>query len=148
MYVPSLNAFLKNINISADELNSSENVTVPSGLFQFMLQLLIAGGSFNEEGYLRANPDVAEAVKNRQITSARLHYVGYGFFEGRQGAMPEVDEAWYRTTYADVDKAIRNGQIKSAAEHFAMIGAAEGRSPNSATEKDAQQWKKAFGRAA
>ena len=61
-----------------------------------MLQLLVAGGSFNEAGYLRENPDVAEAVEAGQIRTARLHYIGFGFFEGRSGATPDVDEAWYR----------------------------------------------------
>ena len=147
MYIPPFNAFLQNLNLSADEFNSAEQVTVPAELLRFMLQLLVAGGSFNETGYLRDNPDVAEAVKAGQIRTARLHYIGFGFFEGRSGATPDVDEAWYRETYPDVDNAIRCGQIQSAAEHFFQTGAAEGRSPNARVEFDAQQWKIAFGHA-
>ncbi|WP_201861475.1 hypothetical protein [Microvirga soli] len=135
------------MNTSAEEFHSADQLTVPADLFRFMLQLLLTAGSFNEAGYLRDNPDVAEAVKNGQVRSARLHYIGYGFFEGRAGATPDVDEAWYRETYPDIDAAIRAGKINSAAEHFIMAGAAEGRSPNARAQQDAYQWKVAFGRA-
>ena len=95
MYNPITQSLSRNLDLSRDEFNSSDKVEVPTHMFQFMLQLLLAGGSFNEEGYLRSNPDVAEAVKRGQIPSARLHYIGYGSLRGR-GAMPEVDEVWYR----------------------------------------------------
>jgi hypothetical protein len=147
VYIPPFNAFLQNLNLSADDFNSAEQVTVPAELLRFMLQLLVVGGSFNETGYLRDNPDVAEAVKAGQIRTARLHYIGFGFFEGRSGATPDVDEAWYREMYPDVDIAIRCRQIQSAAEHFFQTGAAEGRSPNAEAEFDAQHWKIAFGHA-
>ncbi|MGF9759448.1 hypothetical protein AAII07_30055 [Microvirga sp. 0TCS3.31] len=146
MFIPPLNAFLQNMNISAEEFNSADQLTVPADLFRFMMQLLLTAGSFNEAGYLRDNPDVADAVRNGQVRSARLHYIGYGFFEGRAGATPDVDEAWYREAYPDIDAAIRAGHIKSAAEHFIMAGAAEGRSPNPRAQQDAYQWKAAFGR--
>jgi hypothetical protein len=146
VYIPPFNAFLQNLNLSAEEFASADQITVPADLFKFMLQLLAAGGSFNEAGYLRNNPDVAEAVKSGQIRTARLHYVGFGFIEGRSGATPEVDEAWYRETYPDIDHAIQSGHVQSADEHFSQTGAAEGRSPNAKTVQDAQQWKIAFGR--
>jgi hypothetical protein len=146
VYIPPLNAFLQNLNLSAEEFDTADQVTVPASLLRFMLQLLAAGGAFNEAGYLRDNPDVAEAVEAGQIRTARLHYVGFGYFEQRRGATPQVDEAWYRSTYADVDEAIKEGQIQSASEHFFQTGAAEGRSPNARTEVHALLWKEAFGR--
>jgi hypothetical protein len=146
VYIPPLNAFLQNMNLSPEEFDTADQVTVPATLFRFMLQLLAAAGSFNEADYLRDNPDVADAVEAGQIRTARLHYIGFGYFEGRRGATPQVDDAWYRAMYPDVDEAIRNGQIESAAEHFFQTGAAEGRSPNARTEQDALRWNEAFGR--
>ena len=106
--------------------------------------MAIANSNFNAKGYLKTNPDVAEAVRSGTIRDAQLHYVGFGFFEGRGGGTPEVDEAWYLRTYTDVADAVKSGQIASATEHFRVIGASEGRSPSSTYSLAAEQWKKAL----
>ncbi|MGG5819315.1 hypothetical protein [Falsiroseomonas sp. HW251] len=135
---------LSSIGTSRAELADARDVTIPLPLFRFLMQIAVAHADFNEEGYLAANPDVAEAVKAGTVDSARLHYVGFGFFEGRRGATPEVDERWYLKTYPDVGSAVRAGQIGSAAEHFTVVGASEGRSPSIRYAQDAEQWKKAL----
>jgi len=144
MYVPPYDAVLKSIGTSRSELDSAAEVTIPQELFRFLMQIAVAHSDFNEEGYLAANPDVAEALKSGEIESARLHYVGFGFFEGRSGATPDVDERWYLKAYPDVGSAVRTGQIASAAEHFTVVGASEGRSPSIRYAQDAEQWKKAL----
>lgn len=146
MYMPAFNAFLQNFGIDMESFNSAEKVEIPKSLLKFMLQLLLTHGSFNEVGYLKLNPDVEVSVKQGALPNARIHYIGYGFFEGRLGATPEVDEEWYRQVYADVEQGIRQGLIGSAVEHFLLAGAAEGRSPNAHVLPDATQWKRAFGR--
>jgi hypothetical protein len=108
------------------------------------MQIAVAHSDFNEAGYLASNLDVADALKSGEIESARLHYVGFGFFEGRLGATPDVDERWYLKAYPDVGSAVRAGQISSASEHFAVVGASEGRSPSIRYAQDAEQWKKAL----
>jgi hypothetical protein len=40
-------------------------------------------GGFNEAAYLRANPDVAAAVREGRLSSGAAHYEQYGRFEGR-----------------------------------------------------------------
>ncbi len=142
MYVPPFEAVLNNVGTSRAAFDSAAEVTIPASLFRFLLQIAVAHGEFNEEGYLRANPDVAEALRGGAIESARLHYIGFGYFEGRQGATPAVDERWYLHTYPDVGSAVRSGQISGAAEHFAVVGASEGRSPDLRNAQDAEQWKR------
>ncbi|MBP2303227.1 hypothetical protein [Azospirillum picis] len=44
--------------------------------------------SWYEKGYLAANPDVAAAVRNGEITSGYTHYVQFGRAEGRGGGLP------------------------------------------------------------
>jgi hypothetical protein len=144
MYIPPYDALLSSIGTSRTELEGAAQVTVPAGLFRFLLQLAVANGDFNEAGYLQANPDVAEAVQDGAVESARLHYIGYGYFEGRQGATPEVDERWYLRSYPDVGSAVRAGRLSSATEHFQIVGASEWRSPSMRYENDALQWKKAL----
>jgi hypothetical protein len=146
MYVPNFVSLLKAIGMTQGEFERSTEVCVPTGLFKLLLQVAVANSDFNTRGYIQANPDVADALQNGTVEDARTHYVGFGFFEGRGGATPEVDEAWYLRTYADVADGIRSGQIESATEHFRVAGATEGRSPNAAYVLAAEQWRKALGR--
>lgn len=148
MYVPPYDALLRSIGTSREAMEDAAEVAVPTALLKFLVQLAVANGDFNEAGYLRANPDVAEAVRKGEVESALMHYVGFGYFEGRQGATPEVDERWYLRSYPDVGAAVKAGKLASATEHFQVIGASEGRSPNVRYENDAAQWKKALQAAA
>jgi len=123
MYVPPFDSLLQAIGMTRAEFESSTEVTIPSELFKLLLQVAVVNSDFNEAGYLRANPDVAEAVREGSPDEARIHYAGFGFFEGRGGATPEVDESWYLHNYRDVANAVGSGQIGSASEHFRVIGA-------------------------
>ena len=144
MYIPPYDAVLQSIGTSREALKTEASVTIPLGLFRFLLQIAVANGDFNEAGYLAANPDVADAVQSGAIESARLHYIGFGYFEGRQGGTPDVAERWYLRSYPDVGAAVKAGRLSSGREHFAMVGATEWRSPSPRYEADAQQWKTAL----
>lgn len=146
MYVPHYDAILHAIGTSRKELNGQTQIQIPLSLFRFLLQIAVTQGEFNLAGYLSTNRDVQDAAKNGQVPDPRMHYVSFGFFEGRRGATPAVDESWYRRTYADIAAAIRNGDIGSGAEHFNAIGAEEFRAPSAACVADAAEWKKASGR--
>ena len=144
MYVPHYDALLQSLGTTRDAVAAGTEVTIPKELFHFLLQLAVAGSDFNEAGYRAANPDVAAAEAKGEVESARLHYIGYGYFEGRKGGTPEVDERWYLRSYPDVGSAVRAGRLASASEHFTAVGASEGRSPGPRYEHDAAQWKKAL----
>jgi hypothetical protein len=144
MYVPPFDSLLQAIGLTREEFQDSTEVVIPTELLRLLLQVTAATGDFNETGYLRENPDIAAAVKTGDVDDPRLHYVGFGYFEGRSGATPEVDEGWYLRTYKDVADAVAAKAIDSASEHFRVVGAAEGRSPSAAYVPAAEQWKKAF----
>jgi hypothetical protein len=143
MYVPPFDSLLTAIGVTRAEFENASVVVVPTELLKLLLQVAVASSDFNEAGYLRDNPDIAGAVKAGKVEDARVHYVGFGYFESRSGATPEVDEAWYLRTYPDVAEAVAKKSVGSAAEHFKVIGAAEGRSPNAFYVPAAEQWKKA-----
>ncbi|KQT99089.1 hypothetical protein ASG60_05165 [Methylobacterium sp. Leaf469] len=42
------------------------------------------GGGFDERSYVRCNPDVAQALRAGQLTSALAHYQKFGRREGRR----------------------------------------------------------------
>jgi hypothetical protein len=144
MYVPSYDSLLRAIGISRVELDNSDRVTVPVALFKLLLQMANASSEFNEKRYLAENPDIMVAVNSGTVESPKMHYLGFGYFEGRLGATPDVDEEWYLEKYPDVADAARAGNVKSAAEHFSVIGAGEGRSPSARYEAVALEWKRAL----
>ncbi|MDR3571116.1 MAG: hypothetical protein P4L81_02875 [Candidatus Pacebacteria bacterium] len=109
-----------------------------------LLQLAVAHCDFNEEDYFEQNPDVKDAVKLGRVENGFIHYIGFGYFEGRRGGIPAVDESWYLNKYPDVAAGVRAGAINGAKDHFYNIGAAEGRSPNSDNESEALRWKQAI----
>ena len=134
------------LNANRSTLDGNGRVEVPAKFLKLLIQIALASADFDESGYLARNPDVARAIERGEIESARVHYIGFGYFEGRQGAGPEVDEKWYLQKYPDVAAAVRERKIPSAKDHFHAIGAGEGRSPNSELEEDAKQWKEALQR--
>jgi hypothetical protein len=143
MYVPPFDSLLRQLGVTRSDLESGQ-VSIPVELLKLFLQVAVANSDFNRAGYLRSNPDVAEAVSNGSIESPIRHYVGFGYFEGRLGATPDVDEAWYLRAYKDVEDAVKAKRLASAQEHFENVGAAEGRSPNAHYVPVAAQWKKAM----
>lgn len=50
----------------------------------YRLEVPATKKNFDEDGYLAANPDVAEAVRNGQFRSARQHFKKFGEREGRR----------------------------------------------------------------
>ncbi|EHR01329.1 hypothetical protein [Bradyrhizobium sp. WSM471] len=142
MFVPSYEPLLKSLNSSRDQAEAAQEIKIPLPLLKLLLQIALAQVDFNEDSYLAANPDVREAVERGAIESGLMHFIGYGYFEGRRGGMAVVDEKWYLKKYPDVRLGIEAGKISSAEQHFNAAGADEGRSPNSSEEDSALQWKK------
>ena len=83
--------------------------------------------SVDEDWYLAANPDAADAVRTGTCASALDHYLRIGMREGRLPAYIAVDEDFYLGAYPDVKNAISSGDIQSAQVHFDHHGYKEGR---------------------
>jgi len=143
MFVPPYDSLLKKLNTSRAAVEASGEITIPTALLRFLLQIALGISEFDENAYLRANPDVRAAVRNGEVDDGAFHYIGFGYFEGRKGAIP-IDERWYLQKYPDVAGAVKEGTTSSAADHFHSIGAAEGRSPSAEQEQFARQWKVAL----
>jgi len=84
----------------------------------------------DSEWYLRANPDIAQAIDSGAVANAADHYVTYGYYEHRMPYEIKVDEAWYLGQYADVSEAVAKGVFGSAREHYYSVGFREGRLPH------------------
>ncbi|WP_244547047.1 hypothetical protein [Bradyrhizobium sp. Gha] len=132
------------LNSNKSVLDGNGQVKIPARLLKMLLQIALSAAEFDEDSYLRENADVAKAIARGEVESARLHYIGFGYFEGRRGGGPSVDNDWYLSQYPDVAAAVREGKIKSAETHFHAIGGGEGRCPAPEYEGDAAQWKSAI----
>jgi hypothetical protein len=94
-----------------------------------ILRQIISGIVVAEEWYLEEYPDIAQAIREGKVESAKQHFIDDGFFEGRRPFPMDVDERWYLQQYPDVAESIRTGVVGSGQQHFAEDGYREGRLP-------------------
>ena len=94
-----------------------------------MIRALLVSVPVDEEWYISTYPDVAQAIQDGAIKSAKEHFLSNGYFEGRLPAPLIVDEEFYVSEYPDVAESLELGEITSAQEHFELHGCAEGRQP-------------------
>jgi hypothetical protein len=94
-----------------------------------ILRMLLETVYVDETWYIENYQDVAGAIQEGILSSAREHYINVGYFEDRMPHYIVVDAEWYLKTNPDVAEGIRQRTIKSADEHFQMAGFKEGRLP-------------------
>ncbi len=123
MLIPPLRALAPTVKMTTSSIQMSKND------FTHLVATLVET-RVDEAWYLKTYPDVAEAIRNRQVKSARAHYISSGYFENRLPEDPKLDEAWYLRTNPDVAKAVAAGERKSALQHYLDGGYAEGRVPH------------------
>lgn len=140
MFLPHIYLLLQSLRISHDRLNSRSKVAIDTRLLRTLLQSLARQLVFNAEFYLRNNPDIAVAHAAGTITNLHEHFLESGFFEGRFGAEPPVDEIFYAASYPDIGAAIDRGDVVSGSDHYMRSGAAEGRVPNEGMQSEVQRW--------
>lgn len=103
-------------------------VVMPQDRFKSMLMLFLELVPVDEEWYKATYPDVAEGISTGSISSAKEHYVRYGYFENRLPHAAAIDEGWYLSTNSDVADGIANGGLAPTA-HYQEHGYREGRWP-------------------
>jgi hypothetical protein len=140
MFVPPYETLLRTMGLTREQADKSGEVTISAKAFRLLVQAAVSGSDFNETGYLVANPDIADALNKKLISSASDHYINYGYFEGRAGAT-KVDESWYLRLNPDVASAVRIKKVGSASEHYIAAGAAEYRAPNEISAPECARWK-------
>jgi hypothetical protein len=84
---------------------------------------------FDEAGYLRLYPGIAEAMMQGTVDTAWGHYANHGRREGR---MPnDVDSAFYLAAYPAIERDLgRSAMAADAAAHYITLGRARGYLPN------------------
>ena len=140
MFVPPYNLILKHLGPGRSDGGPNDDLTVPRKFLDSMLRCLLEHADFDEQQYLKCNPDVAIAIRRNDMRSAQEHYIQVGYFEGRAGGTP-VQEEWYLARNPDVAAAKRARKVESAEMQYRIAGAIEWRQPNPKSANDVDAWK-------
>lgn len=89
---------------------------------------------YDEAGYLRLYPGLAEAIAAGAEASAWRHFDKHGRREGRRPN--DVDAAFYLQAYPQAADDIAAGRAADAAEHYIRWGRGRGYLPNAAAPPD------------
>ncbi len=139
-FVPHIDVLLHALRVNRERLNSKSKIAIDAKLLRNLLRTIVAHMPFSAEFYALTYPDIAAAHANGDITDLHRHFIDSGFFEGRFGAPPPVDEPYYVALYRDVATAIQRGDVESGMEHYMRSGASEGRVPNAALKPTIDHW--------
>jgi hypothetical protein len=126
-YLPPFDLIRRSVEISTVKGELRVNLSYED--FIKLMKLVISGIEVNEDWYLRQYEDIARAVQEGTVKSAKQHFVEDGYFEGRLPFAMRVDEKWYLQQNPDVAEGTRKGLIASAQAHFDQDGYREGRQP-------------------
>jgi hypothetical protein len=126
-YLPPFETLKTFLNFGSE--NGELTVSASYHRFTLMLRELLRGVEVDEAWYLVQYPDVAEAIRNGVVISAKEHFLSNGYFEGRMPFPIMVNEGWYLQQNPGVAGHIASGQLLSAQQHFNDNGYREGRRP-------------------
>ncbi|MBV8401043.1 MAG: hypothetical protein JOZ58_25875 [Acetobacteraceae bacterium] len=126
-YIPTFETVKGSFQITS--VKGELRVSASYDEFINFMKLVLTGVYVDEDWYLEKYPDVAEALRDRQFSSAKHHFIENGYFEGRFPCEPVIDEAWYLKRYPDVAESVRRGEFASGLRHFVEDGYREGRLP-------------------
>jgi hypothetical protein len=143
-FVPAYSLIMKHAEAQPNDRNGTGDVIVSRELLEFLLRCVLDQMDFDEQQYQAANPDVAAAIKRKEMHSGREHFIKTGYFEGRSGGV-RVDEAWYLARNPDVAAARKAGKFLSGAAQYRSAGAVEWRVPSPGSEDAIRMWKGVLG---
>ena len=126
-YLPPFDLIRRSVEIST--VRGELRVSISYDDFVRILQLMISGIEVDEDWYRLEYPDIARAIQDGKIESAKRHFMDDGYFEGRRPFPMDVDEKWYLQENPDVAESIRKGVVGSGQQHFVEDGYREGRLP-------------------
>jgi hypothetical protein len=126
-YLPPFNTIRAMVRIA--DVQGKLTVSASYDEFLDLVRLVLSVIEVDEAWYVEKYPDVAEAIKDGKVASAREHFMHDGYFEGRLPFPLKVDERWYLTQNPGVAEYIRASRLESGQQHFDHDGYREGRLP-------------------
>jgi hypothetical protein len=145
--LPNGRVLLDGLGLTLERLQTGSKAAVSLPVIKAVLCAAAASLPFDREFYLRTYPDIRGAFEVGKIKDLRIHFIEFGYLEGRMGAQPEFDEDFYKSLYPDIAAAIANGEVKSALDHYIYAGSFEGRHATLAAMETNKWWAEIFRRA-
>lgn len=139
-YFPHIDALLRALRITRPRLNSTAKIAVDARLLRALIEAAVASTAFSEDFYFRTYPDLKFAAGAGKLADSRHHYVATGYFEGRLGADPVIDDSFYIASYPDVALAMTTGKVASPLDHYIKSGSSEGRVPCPKRQPEIDAW--------
>jgi hypothetical protein len=99
----------------------------PQEVVDRLFEVIARSIPVDEGFYLASNPDINDALKAGDISSAAQHFVEHGFYEDRLPCSVLINEDDYLARYPDVAAGIEDGSLASATDHWIRYGRFEGR---------------------
>ena len=127
-YLPPFELIKRMVEVST--VRGELRVSLSYDDFIRVLRLMISGIEVSQDWYLKEYQDIAQAIANGTVASAKQHFVDDGYFEGRRPFPMPVNERWYLEHNADVAESVRKGIVSSGEQHFVEDGYREGRLPH------------------
>jgi hypothetical protein len=127
-YLPPFDLIRRSVEIAT--VRGELRVSLSYDDFIQIIRLMISGLQVDESWYLKEYEDIARAIRDGKIASAKQHFIDDGYFEGRRPFHMEVDERWYLEQNPDVADSVRKGVVASGEQHFVEDGYREGRRPH------------------
>jgi hypothetical protein len=116
------------LSITSEQALNSKNLmqfTTTEGEYKYTF--------FDEEYYLKNNPDVADFVKKGKVESGLLHFLQWGQLDGNRVfrlLKLDFDESSYLENNRDVAEAINEKTFTTGLQHFLKHGKKENRLPD------------------
>jgi hypothetical protein len=126
-YLPPFDLIRRMVEVST--VGGELRVNLAYDDFVKILRMMISGIEVQDEWYLKENADIAQAIANGAVGSAKQHFLDDGYFEGRRPFPMPVDERYYLEHNADVAESVRKGVVSDGEQHFVEDGYREGRLP-------------------
>jgi hypothetical protein len=126
-YLPPFDLLRRAVEITT--VRGELRVSLSYDDFIKIIRLMISGIKVDEEWYLKEYEDIARAIRDGKVRTAKQHFIEDGYFEGRRPFPMSVDERYYLEQNPDVAENVRKGVVTSGEQHFVEDGYREGRLP-------------------
>ncbi len=139
-YFPHIDALLRALRITRLRLDSTAKIAVDARLLRALIEAAVADTPFSEDFYFQTYPDLKLAADAGKLADSHRHYVVTGYFEGRLGMAPVIDDGFYIAANPDVALAMAAGTVASPLDHYVKSGLAEGRVPSLERQPEIDAW--------
>src|ERR1700676_2151530 len=93
--LPNGELLLTLLALSRERVQAGTKAAISLPILREIIMFSVSKLPFDEEFYLSSYEDIREAHRSGDVSDLRAHFIEEGYFEGRFGTKPSVDEDFY-----------------------------------------------------